>query len=226
MPKLSIIIPVLNEESLITGQLQKLQDLREGGHELIVVDGGSRDRTPELAAPLSDHVLHSKPGRAVQMNAGAEVASGDIVLFLHADTQLPASAPAELDQQFRVPGFLWGRFDVRFTGSSPLLGMVAFSMNLRSHVTGVATGDQAIFVDRLGFLQCGGFAAIPLMEDIELSKRLRHRAWPRRINTRVLVSSRRWERDGIIRTIALMWWLRLLYFLGTPTSMLSRIYYK
>jgi len=224
--KLSIVIPVVNEAGLISPQLEELQSLRASDHEIIVVDGGSQDGTASLAEPLADHVLLCKPGRGAQMNAGAEIATGDILVFLHIDTRLPQNALAELQRQCSLPGFLWGRFDVKFTGSSSLLGLIAMMMNLRSHVTGVATGDQAIFIERLEFLRCGGFSPLPLMEDIEMSKRLRRNSWPRRIRSHVIVSSRRWERDGLIKTIVLMWWLRFLYVCGVSTNKLSKIYYK
>jgi rSAM/selenodomain-associated transferase 2 len=223
--RLSIIIPVFNEAGLIESALAALQPLRERGAEVIVVDGGSTDGTAELAASLACRVIRSPRGRAVQMNAGARAATGGALLFLHADTRLPAEAERILAEAFAV-GAVWGRFDVRLSGGHPLLRMVETLMNWRSRLTGIATGDQAMFVRREVFERIGGFPEIPLMEDIALSKILKRIARPACPGERVAVSSRRWEERGILRTILLMWWLRLRYFLGADPADLVRSYYR
>ncbi|MEX2131129.1 MAG: TIGR04283 family arsenosugar biosynthesis glycosyltransferase [Pseudohongiellaceae bacterium] len=223
--KLSIIIPVLNEAFLIERSLQALQPLRQLGHQVIVIDGGSTDATPALAHALCDKLLQTAAGRAAQMNLGAAQAEADILLFLHADTTLPATAEVLLREVMVDPEIKWGRFDAQINGSR-LLRLIALAMNWRSHLTGIATGDQAIFVRRSVFMDAGGFAEIPLMEDVEFSKRLRKLAWPRRISVPVKVSNRRWQAHGIIRTILLMWWLRFLFFVGVEPQRLVSMYYK
>ena len=218
-PRLSIIMPVLNEAAGIREALEALAPLRARGHEVIVVDGESDDATASLAAPACDQVLVTPRGRALQMNTGAQVASGDALLFLHADTRLPQDADALV---FAALGRAsWGRFDVRIASRHPLLGVVACAMNLRSRVTGIATGDQAIFVRRDAF---PGFPQIPLMEDIALSGLLKRRGRPACLRSRVVTSGRRWEARGVLRTILLMWRLRFLYALGTPPQRLARDY--
>ena len=223
--RLAIIIPALDEAAGIAATLASLQPLRAAGHEVIVVDGGSRDGTPAAAQPLADRVLAAARGRASQMNAGADAATGDVLLFLHADTRLPPGADRAVLDGLAAAGASWGRFDVRIEGRSPLLGPVAWLMNRRSRLTGIATGDQAIFVTRAAFAAVGGFPALPLMEDVELSARLRRRSPPLCLRDRVVTSGRRWESRGVVRTIVLMWWLRLRYFLGAAPERLRRIYY-
>lgn len=219
--RLSIIVPVRNEATGIVAALKPLQPLR-GELEIILVDGGSTDETVALATPLVDRLIHSAPGRATQMNAGAAVASGNWLLFLHADTRLPDGFISLLP----APGspHRWGRFDVALSPSSPLLAVVAWLMNWRSRLTAVCTGDQAIFVERSLFEQLGGYAPIALMEDIELSKRLRHHCKPLCLSERLTTSSRRWQQYGTLRTIALMWQLRLRYWLGADPADLARRY--
>ena len=180
-----------------------------------MVDGGSADGTAALAAGLCDRVLAAPRGRARQMNAGARDAKGDVLLFLHADTRLPANAD-EL-----VRGHLWGRFDVRIDGRHPLLKLVAWSMNLRSRLTGIATGDQAIFVRRDAF---PGFPEQPLMEDVAFSKAMKRRAWPACLRAKAVTSGRRWESRGVLRTILLMWRLRASYAMGASPEDLARRY--
>ena len=219
---LSIIVPVLDEAAGIAATLQPLQELRAKGVELIVVDGGSADGSLELAAPLADRVLTAARGRARQMNAGAALATGRILVFLHADTRLPAAADHLIMNALRPEsGRHWGRFDVSIEGHSPWLPLVAAMMNLRSRLTGIATGDQAIFASREAFAAAGGFPDIPLMEDIALSRRLRKRATPACLRDKVVTSGRRWDRHGVWRTIRLMWWLRLRYFLGADPHRLA-----
>ena len=224
MRALSIIVPVLEEEAAIVSCLDALADYRRRGAEVIVVDGGSRDRTPDLAQPLADQILVAPRGRATQMNAGAARATGEVLLFLHADTRLPPRADRLILDGMKRSGRTWGRFDVRITGRSPVLRLVAAVMNLRSRLTGIATGDQAMFVTREAFVRCDGFPDIPLMEDIALSRRLKRIGPPLCLHARVETSGRRWERHGVLRTILLMWRLRLAYFLGAEPAALARRY--
>lgn len=221
--KLSIIIPVLNEAAGLPGVLAALQPLRARGAELIVADGGSQDGSVALAGAQADHVLATPRGRARQMNAGAAVASGDWLLFLHADTRLPDGADA-LIAQAAVRGARWGRFDVRILGRSAWLPVVAWFMNRRSRLTGIATGDQALFIERSLFVQLGGYADQPLMEDIELCRRLRTLAPPACLRERVQTSGRRWDERGALRTIALMWALRWRYWRGESPERLAKAY--
>ena len=221
---LSIIIPALNEESAIGDLLADLAPLRTKGHELILVDAGSADRTLAIATPGVDRSIQSVPGRALQMNAGARVAVGEILWFLHADTRVPEQAANELLRAC-ADGSLWGRFDVRLSGSHWLLRIVERMMNLRSQITGVASGDQGIFVRRETFRDVSGFPQIPLMEDIALSKALRRRSRPACIrHPRLQTSSRRWEQRGIISTIFLMWRLRLAFACGAAPRDLAKRY--
>jgi rSAM/selenodomain-associated transferase 2 len=221
---ISIIVPTLNEAERIVTCLQSLRALRKRGAELIVADGGSTDATLVLAKPWADRVLVGPRGRAKQMNLGASNAGGDVLLFLHADTQLPADASAALDAALADAQVSWGRFDVQIDGASPLLKLVAALMNLRSRASGIATGDQAIFVRRDVFQRLGGFPNQPLMEDVEISKRLRKLSRPACLRQRVTTSGRRWEQRGVLRTIVLMWMLRALYWIGLPAERLARMY--
>ncbi len=224
MQKLSIIIPTLNEAEHIQQTLNYLQALRRKGHEVIVVDGGSIDNTVTIAASLSNTVIQTKAGRALQMNAGADNASGDVLLFLHADTELPRDADRGVLKQFRQGQDSWGRFDVTFDVDYWPYSFIAFCMNWRSRITGIATGDQSIFVARPLFKSVGGYPEQPLMEDIELSRRLRKSRRPICLPSKVVTSSRRWRKHGIIRTILLMWYLRLAYFFGVDASRLAARY--
>ena len=217
--KLSIVIPALNEAERIDAALQALAALRRRGCEVIVVDGGSSDRTRELAEPLCDRVVSAARGRAVQMNAGAHHASGDALLFLHADTRLPPDG--EILIRDALMHHLWGRFDVEIESRHRALKVVACAMNLRSRLSGIATGDQAIFVRRDAF---PGFEDIPLMEDIAFSKTMKRRGAPACLRSRVRTSGRRWESRGVLRTVVLMWRLRLLYYFGARPERLARLY--
>lgn len=221
---LSIIVPVLDEAATIGATLERLAPLRRQGCDVIVADGGSRDGTPGIAAPHCDQVVTAPRGRASQMNAGAAAARGDSLLFLHADTRLPDGAEAAIAAALADPAALWGRFDVTIEGRHPALPLVAAMMNLRSRLTGIATGDQAIFVRRSAFESAGRFPDIPLMEDIALSDRLRRMARPACLRQRVTTSGRRWEKHGALRTILLMWRLRLAYALGADPAALARRY--
>ena len=224
MSKLSIIMPVLNEGEGIAAALDALAVLRALGTEVMVVDGGSRDATIQRARLRADRVIAAPPGRGLQMNAGADKASGDVLLFLHADTRLPADADHVVLNSLERSGRVWGHFDAEIEGQSPLLVVIAWLMNLRSRLTGIATGDQAMFVRRDAFQAAGGFAAIPLMEDIELCRRLRRVSRPLCLRERVITSGRRWEKDGVLNTVVLMWRLRLAYFLGADPKALAQRY--
>jgi rSAM/selenodomain-associated transferase 2 len=224
MPTLSIIMPVLDEAALIGGALAALAPFRQRGVEVIVADGGSGDATIAVARPLADRVVSAPRGRGSQMNAGAAAARGDVLLFLHADTGLPPQAERLVLDAMAKPGRAWGRFDVTIVGTHPLLPLVARMMNLRSRMTGIATGDQAIFVRRSTFEEAGGFPDIPLMEDIALCARLRRLGRPLCLAERVTTSGRRWERHGVLRTIVTMWGLRLAYWLGAEPAALARRY--
>lgn len=221
--RLSIIVPVLDEARGIARHLGELQLLRGAGVEVVVADGGSADGTAALAEPLADRVVAAPRGRARQMNAGAAESRGDVLLFLHADTRLPPDAPASIHDAIDR-GAYWGRFDVRIDGHPPLLKLVASMMNLRSRVTGIATGDQAIFVRRDAFRRVGGYPDIGLMEDIRLSARLKQLGRPACLAARVTTSGRRWEKNGVLRTICKMWWLRAAFFFGADPGRLARIY--
>lgn len=222
-PMLSIIVPALNEAAGIVPTLLALAPLRARGAELIVVDGGSDDGTAELAAAHADRVVASARGRARQMNAGAAMARAPVLLFLHADTQLPAGADRSI-QAAVAQGASWGRFDVCITGRAGMLRVVAVMMNWRSRLTGIATGDQAIFVTRPAFQRVGGFPDQPLMEDIELSCRLRKWGPPTCLRDRAVTSGRRWEQRGVWRTIFLMWRLRWRYWRGASPQALAEAY--
>jgi rSAM/selenodomain-associated transferase 2 len=221
--KLSIIIPVLNEANEIEQCLNALQVLRQQGHEIIVIDGGSSDNTVLLATPLSDHVFQTNKSRSSQMNYGANKATGDIYLFLHADTDLPLNVAALFSKIESIDN-LWGRFDMKLSGEHFLFRIIEFGMNCRSRLTGIATGDQAIFMDKNLFNKTGGFPDLPLMEDIAISRLLLKYSKPICYKEKVESSSRRWEKNGILKTILKMWLLRLLYFFNFDTNKLARIY--
>lgn len=222
-PRLSVVIPALDEAAVLARTLGGLQALRARGHEVILVDGGSTDATPSVADGLVDRLLHARRGRASQMNAGALAARGEVLLFLHADTLLPPAADLAVFEALEK-GARWGRFDVRLSGRHVLLRLVERFMNLRSRCTGIATGDQGIFVQRELFHKVGGFPDIELMEDVALSDILRRKAPPACLRERVLTSSRRWESRGVLRTIIRMWHLRLAFALGADPSRLARVY--
>jgi len=258
MTAISIIIPTLNESSVIADTLQPLQSMRTRGQEIILVDGGSDDATPDLARPYVDKIMNTSSlpripapanlvrpctsslpripapanlvrpctssGRARQMNQGALNATGNYLWFLHADTQVPDNADQLILRALDDGKSQWGYFDVRLSGKHPLLRMVETSMNLRTRLTGIATGDQGIFITKETFLKLGGFANIPLMEDIELCRRLKKHHRPTHLHTKLITSSRRWEENGILKTISLMWRLRLAYTLGADPHKLAALY--
>jgi rSAM/selenodomain-associated transferase 2 len=225
--RLAIIVPTLNEGGAIEAALAALAPLRSRGAVVVVVDGGSGDDTVRRAAALADRVIEAPRGRALQMNAGARAdpaAGADVLLFLHADTRLPPEADRAIFRALANSPRTWGRFDVAFDDPAPLLRLVAALMNLRSRLTGICTGDQAIFVERGTFVALQGFAPIALMEDIEFCTRARRLSRPLALRARVLTSARRWRRHGVWRTIVLMWRLRLAYFFGADPDDLARRY--
>jgi rSAM/selenodomain-associated transferase 2 len=221
--RLSIIIPVLNEGERALACLQQLAPLRAAGHELIMVDGGSADLDADGLRPWLDHLLICEPGRARQMNLGASVAQGEVLWFLHADTRgegdIAVAIWTAIDQ-----GCGWGRFDIRLDGGHPLLRLVERLMNLRSRWSGIATGDQGIFARRELFERVGGFPEQELMEDIEFCAVLKRLQRPCCLHQRLITSSRRWEQRGILRTVLLMWGLRLAYRLGVSPRRLAALY--
>ena len=220
---LSIIMPVLNEADVIGATLARLAAARPENSEVILVDGGSSDGTADLAVRLADRVVHAPRGRAAQMNAGAAAAKGSVLLFLHADTLVPPTFCSAM-QTALATGAQWGRFDVAIDGRHPMLQIIGAAMNLRSRLTGIATGDQAIFVTRRLFDAVGGYPALPLMEDVALSRALRARAAPACLRARVVTSGRRWEQRGVWRTLLLMWWLRFAYWCGADAAAIARRY--
>ncbi|MDI5921454.1 TIGR04283 family arsenosugar biosynthesis glycosyltransferase [Halomonas sp. LR5S13] len=222
-PRLSIIIPTLDEAATIEELLTRLTPWEADGVEILVVDGGSLDDTVSRACPLATRVLRRASGRARQMNAGAREARGRHLLFLHADTRLPPRADLSIASALSGQ-CVWGRFDVRLEGRHPLLPVIAGAMNLRSRLTGIATGDQGLFMTREAFDAAGGFPDQPLMEDIEMSRRLKRQSPPACLRARVTTSGRRWAREGVWRTLLLMWRLRWRYWRGASADVLAREY--
>ena len=217
---------MLDESAAIAHTLARLAPLRAAGHEVVVVDGGSADGTAALAAPRCDRVLASAPGRARQMNAGAAAARGAILLFVHADTLLPPGADEAIGHALADGRRCWGRFDVRLDGDEHAFRVIERLMNLRSRVSGIATGDQAMFVTREAFAAVGGFPDQALMEDVALSARLKRLSRPACLAGPVITSARRWRERGVARTVVLMWRLRLAYALGADPRSLARRYQR
>ena len=224
MTRISVVIPVLNEADRIAATLAALAPLRDRGHEVIVVDGGSSDGTATLARRAADRVASAPRGRSSQMNAGAALAQGEVLVFVHADTRLPEDADARVLQGLAASDRAWGRFDVRIEGASVFLPVIAFFMNLRSRATGIATGDQAIFIRRETFERAGRFPPLELMEDIALSRSLKRVSPPLCLADKAVTSGRRWERRGVLRTVLLMGWLRLAFVFGAAPAKLARLY--
>lgn len=224
---ITVIIPTLNEEQALPQTLARLTS--SGQLDIVIVDGGSTDQTIPIAETFCTNVptarlVTAPAGRARQMNEGAKASRGDVLLFLHADTLLPANVQAVITSALADPAVVAGRFDVRFDSSSSWGRMISTLMNWRSRLSGIATGDQAIFVRRHIFEQLSGFAEIPLMEDIEFSRRLKRVGLIAALSEHVMTSFRRWEQHGPLRTILLMWTLRFLYWVGISPSRLSRWY--
>ena len=224
--RLSVVVPVLDDATALRDRSDELRGLASAVHEVIIVDGGSIDGSVEIARMLTRKCFSTGPGRSRQMNEGARRSSGDVLVFLHADTRLPEGAPCRLAQALADSHALWGRFDVRLSGEHWMFRVIEWAMNWRSRLTGIATGDQAMFVRKGAFERAGGFPLIPLMEDVALSRRLRRLARPVCLCERVVTSSRRWQRDGILRTVLLMWCLRFAYALGVDPARLHRVYYR
>ena len=224
MKVISIIIPTLNESQTIESCLRQLNVIRNSGHEVIVVDGGSIDDTLDKARPLADIVIQHQTGRARQMNAGAELARGEMYLFLHADTILPVDADKRILDCVKLHSDCWGRFDVKLSGTHWLFRVIGFCMNFRTRITGIVTGDHGIFISRRWFEAIGGYETIDIMEDISISKRLRRLGRPVCLKASVITSSRRWEENGILRTIFKMWRLRLAYAMGVNPDYLVTQY--
>ena len=222
-PQVSIVVPVLNEADSIRSALARLSVLREAGAEVVIVDGGSTDDTLANVRDLCDQLISAPRGRGSQMNAGANRASGVVLIYLHADTILPLGALNAVKQSIDR-GAVWGRFDVAIDGASRWFPLISFMMNVRSRWTGIATGDQAIFVARQAFLESGGFPDIPLMEDVSFCSSMRSRSRPACLSDKVITSGRRWEKNGVLRTILMMWWLRLRFFLGASPDKLALEY--
>jgi rSAM/selenodomain-associated transferase 2 len=222
MQRLTIIVPTLNEAALIVRTLQSLAPLRARGAGIIIADGGSTDGTVPLARALADAIVTVRHGRGAAMNAAAQRARGDALVFLHADTLLPRDADALIAAALAQRA--WGRFDIRIAGRHPLLALIARLINWRSRLTGVASGDQAMFVRRAAFLAAGGFPDLPMLEDIAMARRLKRLCRPACIATPAVTSGRRWDHHGVVRTVVLMWVLRLAYYLGVAPARL-RLYY-
>ena len=222
--RLTIVMPVLNEGTGIAAALQALAPLIARGARVVLADGGSTDDTLARAQARGVPVISAARGRALQMNAGAQQASGDLLLFLHADTQLPPDADNLIQQALATGPRVWGRFDVRISGRPRLLRVIAAFMNWRSRATGIATGDQAMFMTRAAFDAVGGFPAQPLMEDIAMSRRLLKLSRPACLRARVITSGRRWESRGVWRTVLLMWRLRFAYWRGAAPERLAELY--
>ncbi len=223
--KLSILIPAFNEETNLAILLPLLQPARKAGHQIVVCDGGSTDLTLEVCAPHADVRLSAARGRALQMNAAARHASAEVLMFLHADTRPPPNFADAICDAIRVTGQMWGRFDVHLESERRTLKVVEGMMNLRSRWTGIATGDQALFVKRDLFMRVGGFPEIALMEDIALSKVLKRSGAPLCLRDKVATSARRWEQQGVWRTILGMWRMRLAYWSGADPAKLAALYY-
>jgi rSAM/selenodomain-associated transferase 2 len=224
LESVAIIVPMLNEREQLPDLLEHLLVWQQQGCEVVLVDGGSQDGSAQVAEALGFTVLHSPKGRAVQMNLGVHSCKASTLLFLHADTRLPIQALEALAAFAKNTQIHWGRFDVRLAGKSAGLPMVAAFMNARSRLTGIATGDQAIFVKRTLFNLVGGFKSMPLMEDIALSKSLKAHAWPLCLKYKVSTSGRRWDEKGLIPTILLMWQLRWRFWRGDSPEQLAQKY--
>lgn len=220
--RISVIIPVLNEATTIAATLDAVLGLNP--HEVIVADGGSVDHTGEIAAGFGIPVFTAERARALQMNCGAAHATGDVLLFLHADTRLPHSAFRDIAAALENPRYVGGRFDLELDGKHWMLPVIGALINCRSRATQVGTGDQAIFVRRETFMRLGGYPDIALMEDIALCRSLKRQGQLASLRSRVVTSARRWESEGVWRTIFKMWLLKLCYFAGVAPARLKPFY--
>jgi rSAM/selenodomain-associated transferase 2 len=221
--RLSVIVPMLDEESAIADTLSALRSGAPDA-EIVVVDGGSADRSVELARPLCDVLVTSARGRAIQMNAGATRATGDVFAFVHADTLVPATFASDIDAALADSRVAGGRFDLRLDDPHPLCRLIGILINLRSRLSRTATGDQAIFVRRNVFQQLGGFPLIPICEDLAFARRMKRSGRVACLRSQVVTSARRWRRRGILRTVLTMWTIRALYLAGVTPARLARIY--
>ncbi len=214
---LSIIIPVLNEESVLEGTFHPLA---EGSHEMIVVDGGSRDGSVEIARRFTPHVLSAERNRGLQQHVGALRAQGEILLFLHADTLLPSNYYGEILRTLALPGVVFGAFRLRISGSHPWLRLVSHMANLRSRLLRLPYGDQALFMRRKAYFRVGGFRGLPLMEDVDLVRRLNRMGGFGLAGGQVLSSGRRWEREGLFYGTLRNWVILLRFLAGAPPQAL------
>ena len=224
MPNLSVVIPVLNEEENLIRQKEFLERLIRQGHEVLIIDGESCDNSVAIANQIGCRTFSTKPSRGHQLHFGALQSNNEILLFLHADSYLSENATELISKSLEPDNNYWGRFKIKFTNSSYIFLIIAWFMNLRSSLTGIVTGDHAIFVNKASYFKCGGFPNWDIMEDIAFSKRMKTLSPPICLKEHVITSSRRWEKQGIISTILLMWKLRLMFFFGVPTEKLAKLY--
>lgn len=224
MPKLSIIIPVLNEKQFLARNREAFTSLLKSGHEILIVDGGSQDNSIQAAHELGCKAFATKASRGHQLHYGAERSRHELLLFLHADTLLPLHATEVIVQTLSKPDRLWGRFNVRFSSSKLVFRVIAWLMNKRSCLTGIVTGDHAMFIRRECYFNCGGYSDIPIMEDVEFCLRLKRIASPVCLSDEVITSSRKWEQKGVFSTILTMWKLRLMFFFGISPEKLAKLY--
>ena len=225
MQNISFIIPVLNEEIFFNEQNSFFKLLIEEGHEIIVVDGGSKDHSLNIAKSIGCKIISTKSSRGFQQHKGASISVNDIMVFLHADTTLPSSALISIKQALSKKNITWGRFNVSFTNQKLIYKIIAWFMNKRSCLTGIVSGDHALFVKREVYFECGGFSDIPIMEDIDISKKLKKYSKPICLTDKVTTSARKWEKNGVLNTIFLMWRLRFLFYIGIPADKLAKYYY-
>ena len=226
MQKISIIIPILNEEKFLLKQQSYLKTLSDLGHEIIIVDGGSSDNSQSAAQTITTKYISTKASRGYQQHAGAEISTNDTLVFLHIDTELQIATIKNMCDALSDSTSKWGRFNVAFSNQRFIFKVIAWLMNKRSCMSGIVTGDHALFINRKVYFSSDGFADMPLMEDIEFSKRLKKHSHPICLNDVVITSSRKWENDGVIKTVLLMWRLRIFYFLGAPVHRLAEQYYS
>jgi rSAM/selenodomain-associated transferase 2 len=224
--KFSIIIPVINEEGVINSTIEHLETLpASASMEIIVVDGDRSGKTIGVIRDKNVQTAAGEKGRGNQMNSGAAMAQGDIVIFLHADTRLPTNAFALMEAALSDPTCPGGAFDLNIASGRPIYRLIAKIASYRSRLTRIPYGDQAFFFRRAHFLAIGGFANIPLMEDVEIMRRIKKRGERIAIiNRSVTTSPRRWEKEGILLCTLRNWLLIALYFSGVSPERLSRFY--